>query len=195
MYLTDRTVLPETTAHMKGTAVKKLNATSVAGLIVVVSTMAPAQASTCEASTQTVTRTAGAWSSMSGPIVTATVDQSGVSWTVGPDAALEQVMLEYAPTTINGATVSSAVALPGSDTGTMSIEGDGDVVVRFVGSSCLDDRSNDAVVEVVSDQSAPTVSAEPVSTAQVSVTVAPAEVVDQYLSVRRLCWFAKHYPI
>lgn len=158
----------------------------------VISTMAPATASACEASTQIVSRTAGTWSSLSGPIVNAAVDASGVSWTVGPDVTLDHVQLEYAATTTGGATVSSAVVLPGSDTGVMPVEGDGDVIVRFVGTSCDTLRSDDVVMDL-SAAAGPSLS-DTSSTTDVSNVAAPTptpapapQAVARVLTVRHLC--------
>jgi hypothetical protein len=162
--------------------VKKLIATSAAGLGLMISTMSPALASTCEASTQTVTRTAGSWSSLSGPIVNVTVDPSGLSWTVGPDAELDNVMLEHAPTKSNGATVSSAVLLPGSATGSVSIAGEADVVVRFAGTACLREGSDDAIVEVA----ALTPKAE-ITTAPPAAPLPTEPTVERFIEIRWLC--------
>jgi hypothetical protein len=160
---------------MKGAAVRKLMATTVAGLSLAFIAVGPVQASPCEASAQTVTRAAGAWSSLSGPIVTAAVEESGVSWAVGSGSVLDHVMLEYAPVEADGTIVSAAVTLPGAPSGLMPIAGDGDVTIRFVGSMCAEHRSGDAVEDdLVVDVSGVAQDQSPEPEAATAGTVRPA---------------------
>lgn len=198
MYPGLRTVIHGTTARRRG-AVKKSMAITAAGLILVLGTAFPAAASRCGSSAQTITRIAGLWSSMSGPIVTAAVDSSGVAWTVGPDARLDHVTMERSPTSTDGATVASAVMLPGSDTGFVSIVGDEDVEIRFVGTACHAPKSDDVIVEVEQATPIPAPDVHPAVSASFDPTPSPTAAIsssdvtahlDQWLHlVRRICRF------